>query len=414
MASINRRIATDGSETYRVGYRVTADTGKRVLRWTPTIRTAAGAAEMKELIERIGPDAALAILTRRTGRDTKTGAPLLSEHFERHLTLLEADVSQGTGPEYRRMAERTWLPRLGAMPLDAITREDVIEWVAWQRRQETHRSKIARAKAARHNDTCKPGGEVNTPKVQTYSPKSIKNAHGLLSSVLASAVESGRITKNVAKGIGLPSDAAEGEMEIFTEAEWVRFYAEIQPHYRPLTLFLIATGCRIGEATAVQAGDFDLDAELPTVRIRRAWKKGETGVYLGSPKSRRALRTIVLPPGLVVELRPLIAGKRFDDLAFTAVEGGRIPAHRFRERQWGRAMKKAGITKRLTPHSLRHTSASWQLTAGVPAQVVQHRLGHESLSTTSKVYAHLMTDAQAGAAAVTQRAISGSLPQIEA
>ena len=34
---------------------------------------------------------------------------------------------------------------------------------------------------------------------------------------------------------------------------------------------------------------------------------------------------------------------------------------------------------------------------GVLAQVVQHRLGHESLQTTSRVYAHLLLDAQRAA-----------------
>ncbi|WP_419404242.1 tyrosine-type recombinase/integrase, partial [Micrococcus sp. F3Y] len=57
----------------------------------------------------------------------------------------------------------------------------------------------------------------------------------------------------------------------------------------------------------------------------------------------------------------------------------------------------AGIAKHLTPHSLRHTFASWALMDGVPAQVVQHRLGHESLQTTSRVYAHLLLDAQRAA-----------------
>jgi len=36
--------------------------------------------------------------------------------------------------------------------------------------------------------------------------------------------------------------------------------------------------------------------------------------------------------------------------------------------------------------------------------VVQHRLGHESLSTTSRVYAHLLTDAQLAAVEVMDQA----------
>lgn len=421
MATINRRLQKDGTESFRVGYR---QDGR--LKWSPTLTSGEGAADLKRLIERIGPDAALKVLLQRSGRDTRTGPPLLSEWTERHLELLGASATAGTVAEYRRMAARTWLPRLGELPLDAISRDAVIEWVAWQRRQETSRSVKARAKATRE------GRQEPAPAL--YTPKSIRNAHGLLSSILAAAVEAEHITRNPAHGAPLPRDAAEHEREIFTEDEWQAFISHVQPHYVPLTLLLLATGVRIGEATAIQARDLDLDATvwqdgaavpMPAVHIRRAWKKGETTStpQLGSTKSRRGVRTIVLPAQMVAVLRPLLVGLGPGDFVFTAVEGGRIAPHRFRERQWGKALRRAGITKTLTPHSLRHTSASWLLMAGVAPQVVQHRLGHESLSTTSRVYAHLLTDAQMAAAQATQRGMTGrpaaaqpedgALPEIE-
>jgi len=375
MASINRRQRTDGTEVWRVGYRQ----GGRLC-WTPTIGTAEGAVEMKGLIERLGPDAALAILRQRSGRDVERSAPLLRDWLERHLRLLEADATPGTVAEYRRMAARTGLPSRGPLPLDAITAETVREWVAWQRRQPAR------------------GG-------RTYSPKSIRNAHGLLSSVLGSAVDAEVIAKNPARGVRLPSDTTEHEMEVLTEEEWVRFIDAMDPHYRPLTRFLLAVGCRIGEATALQVRDLDLTRR--TVRIRRAWKKGERGVYLGTTKTRRGVRTVALSPGMCDELGALAAGRAGEELVFTGKRGGRVQAQHYRNRQWERALVAAGITKPITPHGLRHTSASWLLAAGVSPIVVQHRLGHESLATTSKVYAHLLTDAQAAAVDVMDRATAG-------
>lgn len=373
MASIALRTRSDGTTVYRVSYRRDG-----VQHWTPTIVTGEGAAEMKQLIERLGPDAALAILRQRSGRDTSTTL-LLSERFEKHLDLLAGDATPGTIDGYRGMAARTWLPRLGPMPLGAITREAVVEWVAWQRQQETR--------------TGKP-----------YSPKSIANAHGLLSSVLAGAVDADLIPRNVARGVGLPSDAADHEMEVLTPDEWARLIEAMDEHYRPMTRFLLSVGCRIGEATAVQVRD--LDAARSTVRIRRAWKKGaKDGRYLGSTKSKRGVRTVVLPRDLSDELAELTAGKDAEALVFIGPQGGRVQAQHYRNRQWAKALAGAGITKHITPHGLRHTSASWLLAAGVSPIVVQHRLGHESLSTTSKVYAHLLTDAQVGAVDVMERAM---------
>lgn len=397
MASIQRRTSKAGVETYRVGYR---DAGK--LHWTPAITTAEGAVEMKSLVERLGPAAALAILDQRSGRDAHHGPPLLSEMLDRHLAAVASHGAGATAPDYRAMAERTWLPSLGPLPVDAITRETVEKWVAAQRDAETHRS-------ARRRDRARAAGEPEPPR-ETYSPKSIANAHGLLSSVLARAVEDGHVTKNLARGVPLPRDRADAEREIFTEAEFAAFWDAMQEHYRPLVAFLVATGVRIGEATAVQVRDLELGGATPYVRIRRAWKKGETGRYLGAPKSRRANRTLLLDPSLLPILAPLIENRTADDYVFTAAEGGVISPVRFRERQWQAAMERAGITKHLTPHSLRHTSASWQLMGGVAPQVVQHRLGHESLATTSKVYAHLLVEAQVAAAAVTGRVLA---PQIE-
>jgi integrase len=396
MASIHTRVNSAGETTWRVAYRE-----DRALRWTPAIESGEGAAEMKRLIETIGAPAALAVLAHRSGRDLAKSKPLLRDRLAHHLTLLEADATPGTVEDYRRMAERTWLPHLGALPIDAISRDAVIGWVAAQRKQETARSVAARARA-------KAAGKP-LPPVVTYSPKSIANAHGLLSSVLQRAVEDELLTRNVAKGVGLPDDDAEREMEVLDYDEWARFIEAMDPHYRPLTMFLVTVGCRIGEATAIQVGDLDLTRG--TVRFRRAWKKGAQGVYLGSTKSKRGKRTVVLPPALVAVLAEIVAGQPADAMVFTTRTRVRVQAQHFRSRQWERARTKAGITKHVTPHSLRHTSASWLLAANVSPIVVQHRLGHESLATTSKVYAHLLTDAQAGAMDVTQSALTR---QIEA
>lgn len=371
MAQIQRRTAKDGGASWRVGW---YQDGR--LTWSPAIATGEGAAEMKRMVETIGPDAALRVLNARSGRDLGTGVPLLRDYLERHLELLESSATTGTIADYRRMAGRTWLPSLGGLPLDTITRETVQTWVAWQRRQTAERSG------------------------KPYSAKSIRNAHGLLSSVLAHAVEDRslpQVAENVAYRTKLPHDEVGHELEVLTADEYERLEAAMQEHYRPLLRFLVATGCRFGEASALQVGDVDLGRG--TVRIRRAWKKAEAGVYLGAPKSERSKRTVVVGPTIVADLRTACEGKPYDALVFTSAEGKRIQSQHFNTRQWKRAKAAAGITKPITPHGLRHTSASFLLARGESPLVVQRRLGHESLATTSKVYAHLLTDEQATAAA---------------
>lgn len=400
MAGIGRRVSAKGTTTWRVSYYV----GPK-LHWTPTIYTAEGAVEIKDLIETHGHEYALALMDKRRG--ARSGAPLLSEVLETYLATLDGHAARGTAPEYRRTAERTWLPVLGPLPVDTVDRESIEQWVASQRGAETARSATARARVREHN-RAHPREKRPLPAVVTYSPKSIRNAHAVLSQTLTYAERVMRaIPSNPARGVRLPADSEASEMEIFTKAEFQAFLAAMQPTYRVLTAFLVVTGCRIGEATAVQVRDLDLD--VPAVTIRRAWKRGATPAdgarYLGSPKSRRGNRTIVLPATLGVLLAALVRERRSDELVFTAERGGPIRPSNYGERQFQRALERAGITKHLTPHSLRHTSASWLLMDGQPPQVVQHRLGHESLDTTSRTYAHLLQEAQVPAAAYMEAAV---------
>lgn len=56
-------------------------------------------------------------------------------------------------------------------------------------------------------------------------------------------------------------------------------------------------------------------------------------------------------------------------------------------------LKEAGINKRASVHTLRHSYATHLLEAGVNLRHIQEYLGHNSLQTTS-VYAHLTQRAQ--------------------
>jgi integrase len=68
------------------------------------------------------------------------------------------------------------------------------------------------------------------------------------------------------------------------------------------------------------------------------------------------------------------------------------------EREFGRLIKAAGV-RRIKFHGLRHTVATLMLSAGVPAHVVQRRLGHAKIEMTLGIYAHALPSMQQDAAA---------------
>lgn len=382
MANVQERTSSTGIKSYRVGYYDAL--GK--FKYTPTIDNRDGAERIKEIIEEQGYEIALQILDAQTNSDELT----LREWFDRHLAMKAIEVTDGTIAEYEREAERTWMPVLGDFPLDTITKDMIIDWVAWQKDQPTDRSQKARKKAM---DAGLKGKHL--PPVETVKPKTVRNAHSLLSSVLASAVEHDHIPKNVAYGVPLPKDGVEDEKEIFTREEWDRFYAEMTDYYKDFTAVLLAAGVRISELAALRVRD--VNPKQRTIVIAQSWKKGRNTKVLGTPKSRRSRRHVMLPDWAIEACVRNTVGKEPDDLVFQSPRGNRVNDNNYRERHWNPALERAGITKHVTPHSARHTFASWALMAGVPPQVVQHRLGHESLATTSEVYGHLLLDAQEAA-----------------
>lgn len=402
MASIQERTTKSGQKTYRVGYRYQ---GK--LCWTHALDTPEAAVEIKDLFESRGVELARATIATMVGSTTAaaTGAPTLSDALKTHLATVASYATPGTVEDYRRMAARTWEPHLGALPVDAIEDGHVTDWIAWQRRQETHRSVQARAKARREKRT--------EPAPVRVAPKSIVNAQGLLSDVLDYAVSKGHIGKNVAAGARMPDDAEPEEMVFLTPSEFAKLLAATPVHWQPLVTLLAATGMRWGEATALRPGDFDLDAKQPIVRVARAWKRGESGVYLGSPKSKKALRTITLPAGAVDAVRPRVEAAKDGDHVFRGVRGG-LPHHsHFYERVWQPTVGRSGIDKSPRIHDLRHSHVSWLIAARVTLPVIQYRLGHESIQTTVDRYGHLAPDMHSGAAEATGEALAGALPQIE-
>lgn len=343
--------------------------------------------------------------------------PALATFLETVLADIDAARAQGTAPEYRRLAARTWLPRFGDLPVDAITRDAVIRWVAWQREQETARSKAARAKAIAAQRS---GHPVEVPEPVRFSPKTIRNAQALLSQVLAAAVEKGLVASNVARGVRLPSDAERREMVFLTENEFVLLDAQIPEHYRPLVQTLYGTGLRWGEATALTPGSLDLDAPIPVLRVTRAWKKAATGStgYLGSPKTKKARRTVALPAQLVPVLREVARGKRADALLFTTPSGTQVGQAHFHEQVWTPALARAAkadppLTKRPRIHDLRHSHASNLIARGMDMLTLADRLGHESVKTTGDTYGHLRPDALILGAALAGASLAGALPQIE-
>ena len=161
-------------------------------------------------------------------------------------------------------------------------------------------------------------------------------------------------------------------------------------HYWPLLITLVDTGMRWSEATALRVGEVDLDG-LGTIKIVRAtkWVPGKGHDDNGVPKSKKSRRTIIIPWQVKDAIRPLLTGKTARDHVFTSVTGKPVRHATFHRLVWKPAIALSGLDPAPRIHDLRHTHASWLIEFGMGLEQIQDQLGHESILTTRKVYAHL-------------------------
>lgn len=154
---------------------------------------------------------------------------------------------------------------------------------------------------------------------------------------------------------------------------------------RLLLEFLYGSGCRISEAVGLDVGDVE-----PARGRARVMGKGskERVVFFGGVCS--ALLQEFLPrraAQLGKWSAPLTQGADISAYAlFHNRRGGRLGDRSARAIVTAAAAA-AGIDKRVTPHSLRHSFATHLLDGGANVRVVQELLGHASIATT-QVYTH--------------------------
>lgn len=360
MSSVeHRRSEATGAESWRVRYR---HEGRQ---YVVTFATKSQANSWRAVLDAHGHQRATALLHTDAPTSQRSVADQVRHHVE-HLT----GVTDGTRRRYKQVAAKHLTGRLESVLLEHLTRDDVAAW-------------------------------VNEQATAGSAPKSIRNRHGLLSAALESAVRDDLLPKNVAKGVKLPRlDGAHDEMVFLEPAEFDAIAAKLPEHWRPLAHFLVGTGARWGEVTALRVGDLDVSAG--TVRIQRAWKETSgAGWELGPPKTRRGRRTAKVREQAMVLAEPLTFHRDRDDWLFTGKRGGPVRGDWWRTDVWRPAVTAWEGDKAPRVHDLRHTFASWAIRAGVPLTVLQRQLGHESIQTTSDTYGHLApTDFDAMGAAI--------------
>jgi tyrosine recombinase XerC len=140
---------------------------------------------------------------------------------------------------------------------------------------------------------------------------------------------------------------------------------------------IYSTGLRVTEIVRMNLNDVNFEEG----EIKVLGKGAKERIVLFGSHAREALHIYI------DKERPFLLRGKNTPALFINRRGGRLTT-RSLERMIAFYAKKAGIAKKTTPHTLRHTFATHLLAGGADLRMVQELLGHASLSTT-QVYTHI-------------------------
>ena len=150
---------------------------------------------------------------------------------------------------------------------------------------------------------------------------------------------------------------------------------------RAMLELLYASGMRISELVALNLGDVNIEGDYFVRCFGKGRKERIIPLY-------EKIATVVKK--YIEEDRPKLAHGRKETALFLNARGERLTRQGF----WQKLkeyVKSAGLSPKISPHTLRHSFATHMLSGGADLRSVQELLGHANISTT-QVYTHLTTE----------------------
>lgn len=171
------------------------------------------------------------------------------------------------------------------------------------------------------------------------------------------------------------------DMNVWTPDEFEHFLSYVyRPIYRDYFTFLFRTGCRRGEAIALQKSDVH-GSFVYICYSQRTVKEGL------KPTKTRQNRWVAMDDKLAEIVNRLAAVDNNSNYVFTYNNKPLCPSPI--DFAFKKAIEKSGL-KPIRIHDLRHSHASWLIGNGINIVAVSKRLGHASVEQTLTTYTHLI------------------------
>lgn len=265
-------------------------------------------------------------------------------------------------PSYIKSLEDTWRPHIkpkwGMREVQSITHDEVQKWI--------------------------------TALSGERSASVVLRAEGILKALLEAARRDKCIHDNPCDGLSLPRKT--GRKHVYLTASELERLADQCGWRRLIILTLGLCGLRWGELVALRVEDVDLQRDR--LAISKSITRVGSRMVETDPKTHEK-RVTMFPAVLLPALKAQCADRSPTDFLFTAPDmpfdepmgNGWNPTRK--DGWFASALRKAGISGKMTLHDLRHTAASLMVQSGANVKTVQRQLGHKSAAMTLDTYADL-------------------------
>lgn len=274
---------------------------------------------------------------------------LITEALDRYLMQLQADGRSHHTIAQARRHVRLFAAWWGDRPVEDVRHEDAARF-------------LASAVACRRAD-----GAPRKPASGNALRSSLKTFFAYVHGAGYAPTNAARLVRRARCGPRAPRALSDADRERLVAAlAQAKTPAELRD--RALFMTLLTTGIRIGSALAAFVGDLDLEAG--ELRLRQQKNGGESVVFV--PRQTCAL------------LREHLAGRTQGPL-FPSVRTGALGSRTAR-RRLGEWATRAGTSRAVSPHALRHSFAMWVYARTDDLLMTSRALCHRSIVSTT-VYA---------------------------
>lgn len=194
--------------------------------------------------------------------------------------------------------------------------------------------------------------------------------------------------------------SCEQVVELLNSYRPKRCHEDIWPRDKAILTVFLTASCRNTELCNVTPADLD----YTNARVRITHAKGGEERYAAFPATaQKAVKEYLdsgYRPSTLTDNDPLF-GVRKEDGSWVPFERKGMSV--MVERKVRKIIEESGFRS----HSLRHASASFMLTNGVPIDIVQKALGHSSIQNTT-IYASRLTNTQESVGSIFDNALAGA------